>query len=130
LVFRHFPLDSDCNPAITGPPVLDRCKAAVAAECAGEQKKFWQYGRTLFENQPHFSDDDLHRYAQAVGLDLEAFDACLQSGAARARVERDAKQGAALEIRSTPTVFINGRRIEGDLREDLRTALVLAREQH
>jgi protein-disulfide isomerase/uncharacterized membrane protein len=127
LVFRHFPLDSACNPAVTGAPTGQRCEAAVAAECAGEQGRFWQYGRTLFQHQPHFSASELRDYAAEIGLEMGAFETCLKSADARARVERDAKAGAALEVKSTPTVFINGRRIEGDLGADLVTALVLAR---
>lgn len=127
LVFRHFPLDSACNPAVPGAPIGSRCRAAVAAECAGEQGKFWEYGRALFDHQPHFGEADLRRYAGDVRLDLAAFEACLKGEEARARVERDATAGAALGIQSTPTVFINGRRVEGDLGPDLVTALVLAR---
>lgn len=127
LVFRHFPLDSECNPAVTGAPIGTRCQAAVAAECAGEQGKFWQYARTLFDNQPHFSASELREYAADSGLDADAFETCLKTGEALARVERDAKAGASFGIQSTPTVFFNGRRIEGDLGADLVTALVLSR---
>jgi protein-disulfide isomerase/uncharacterized membrane protein len=129
LVFRYFPLDSGCNPAISGGSDAGRCDAAVAAECAAEQQKFWQYARVLFDNRPRFSSSDLQDYATEVGLDLTAFDSCVKGEAARARVEHDAKDGATLGINSTPTIFINGRRIEGDLGEDLRTALILARSK-
>lgn len=129
LVFRHFPLDSGCNPAISGVSNAGRCAAAIAAECAAEQEKFWQYARVLFDNRSQFSSSDLQNYAIEVGLDLRAFESCLEGEEARARVERDAKDGAALGINSTPTIFINGRRIEGDLGEDLQTALVLARSK-
>ena len=49
--FRHFPLDRACNPKIATPVHEAACLAAVAAECAGEQGKFWQYHNLLFDNQ-------------------------------------------------------------------------------
>ena len=105
-----------------------RCAAAIAAECAGEQGKFWQYAHLLFENQPNFSTSDLDGYADDIGLDLQAFAACVDSEETRARVEMDTKAGVDLGVQSTPTVFINGRRIEGDLGDDLANALILASE--
>jgi protein-disulfide isomerase/uncharacterized membrane protein len=129
LVFRYFPLDSKCNPAITGPPSGDRCMAAAAAECAFEQGKFWQYARILFEHQPHFSAEDLRGYADELGLDLERFNSCLLREDVHRRVADDAKLGVTLGVRSTPTLFLNGRRIEGDPGANLADALVLARER-
>ncbi|HYD48362.1 MAG TPA: thioredoxin domain-containing protein [Terriglobales bacterium] len=130
IVFRHFPLDSACNAAIkAGGGHKQSCLAATAAECAGEQNQFWPYQRALFENQSHFKRSELVEYARAIGLDLGKFETCLQSEAARQRVARDAAEGMQLQIQSTPTFFINGRKIEGALdSERLADALTLARE--
>lgn len=113
LIFRHFPLSSDCNPAMQASVHPRACLAAVASECAGEQDRFWQYQHTLFANQGRFQRDELLGYARDLDLDIARFVECLGSEAARARVERDAREGAKLGIESTPTLFINGRRIEG-----------------
>jgi protein-disulfide isomerase/uncharacterized membrane protein len=129
LVFRHFPLDALCNPAIHGTATGERCMAARAAECAGEQERFWQYARLLFEHQPDFSAAALRRYAEKLEIDLAKFDACVADDAARARVESDVKLAASLGVRSTPTLFINGRRFQGDPGENLMHALVLAQEE-
>jgi len=129
LMFRHFPLDSQCNPAIQGSGTGERCMAASAAECAAQQEKFWQYARLLFEHQPNFSAADLRRYADEVGIDATKFSACLESGEGRARVEGDVKAAATLGVRSTPTLFINGRRFQGDPGENLTDAIVLANKQ-
>jgi protein-disulfide isomerase len=127
VIFRHFPLDPSCNPSVSGQVHPGACLAAVAAECAGEQSKFWQYHNLLFENQQHLDRQFLIGYASRLGLDVPRFTACLGSLEARARVERDAKAGAQLGIDSTPTVFINGRAIRGALAADkLMNAITLA----
>jgi protein-disulfide isomerase/uncharacterized membrane protein len=129
LVFRYFPLDSKCNPAISGPASGDRCMAAAAAECASEQDKFWQYARLLFDNQPSFSATDLRGFAREVGMDLERFDSCLAREDVHRRVAEDAKLGVKLGVSSTPTLFLNGRRLKGDPGENLADAIVLARHR-
>lgn len=129
VVFRHFPLNAQCNPAAQGTRHPAACDAATAAECAGEQGRFWQYQHILFSRQGRFQRADLLGYARDLGLEPAAFERCMDSGEARARVESDAREGARLGVQSTPTIFINGRRIEGAPKEDvLLDALTLARE--
>jgi protein-disulfide isomerase len=128
IVFRHFPLDSACNPSVASRMHPQACLAAVASECAAEQGKFWQYHNLLFDNQQRLGREFLIAYATRLGLNTERFAACLSSDAVQARVERDTKAGAELGIDSTPTVFINGRKIKGALEpERLADALTLAR---
>jgi protein-disulfide isomerase/uncharacterized membrane protein len=128
VVFRHFPLDSACNPKVASRLHPQACLAAAASECAGEQGKFWQYHNVLFENQQRLDREFLIGYATRLGLDVARFTACLGSEAAKARVERDAQEGARLGVDSTPTFFINGRAIKGALDpERLSDALTLAR---
>src|SRR5438093_1453862 len=50
LVFRHYPLDSSCNTSLPVPLHPNACLAAIAAECAGDQGRFWEYHDVLFEN--------------------------------------------------------------------------------
>jgi protein-disulfide isomerase len=129
--FHHYPLDGACNPAIpAGGGHRYACLAAMAAECAGAQGKFWQYHDTLFENQPQFTRDDLLRYADDVGLDRAQFLACLDSDAPRAAIARDVAAGDRLGIESTPTLYLNGRTVRGALRGDvLGYAIVLERAE-
>lgn len=130
VVYRHFPLDAECNPAIQQTIHPHACLAAAAAECAADQGEFWRYHQLLFENQERFKRSELIEYARQVGLDLEKFEACLQSDDARKRVARDAQDGITLKIQSTPTLFINGRRLEGALdAQRLTDALTLAAAQ-
>jgi protein-disulfide isomerase/uncharacterized membrane protein len=115
LVFRNFPLDSSCNEAVTRTIHPDACQAAVAAECAARQSRFWEYHDLLFENQRVMDRDSLFRYAREVGLDIPTFRTCLDDPAMRAPIADDVRAGIAAGIVSTPTLFINGRRIDGAL---------------
>ncbi|MFQ5665503.1 MAG: thioredoxin domain-containing protein [Candidatus Binatia bacterium] len=131
VVFRHFPLDRSCNPGVPTRVHPEACLAAVASECAAEQGKFWQFQDLLFTHQRQLGRAFLLQYAARVGLDVPRFTGCLGSSTARARVERDAQEGAELGIDSTPTIFINGRRIKGALDPELlRSAVTLARAGH
>lgn len=129
VVFRHFPLDSDCNRTVSSRLHPVACLAAVAAECAGEQGRFWEYHNLLFRDQQKLNRELLLSIAHQIELDRSDFEQCLQRPDVRARVEADARSGADLGINSTPTIFINGRMIKGALdAAGLRKALVLARE--
>lgn len=115
LVFRHYPLDSSCNPQMQRALHPDACRAAAAAECAGRQDRFWPYHDRLFENQRTLDRDSLFRYAREVGLDIAAFRTCLDDPATMARIREDVATGEKLGVDSTPTIFINGRRVSGAL---------------
>jgi protein-disulfide isomerase/uncharacterized membrane protein len=114
-VFRHFPLDPSCNPMVKQRLHPDACTAAVAAECAGAQGKFWPYHDQLFTHQLELDRDSLFRYAREVGLDIAGFRACLDDPTTLARVKDDITSGTRAEIQSTPTFFINGRQVDGIL---------------
>ena len=90
-------------------------KAAEAAECAGQQGKFWQAVDMFYEHQDDLSLPALNRYAGEMGLDSQKFVACLQKGTMAERVARDLTDGQALGVHATPTFFIDGRMIVGPL---------------
>ena len=128
VIFRHFPLDNACNPKVAASVHPSACLAAVAAECAAEQGKFWQYHNLLFDNQQELGRAFLIQYASRLGMDVARFTECLGSAQAQGRVRDDAAEGARLGIDSTPTVFINGRKIKGALEPELLSnALILAK---
>ncbi len=108
LRFRVFPLTAACNPALQNDSGPDRCYAALAAECAGRQGKFWEMSALLFANQPNFAYSDLGFMAKQIGLDVPKWDACLDDPAAMARVQADAIAGAKAGIHGTPTFFLLG----------------------
>jgi len=122
LVFKDFPLDFH-----------DRARpAAVAARCAGEAGRFWEYHDLLFMGQPELSRENLLQYAERVGMERETFARCLDAGRFQADVEKDVGEGRAIGVTGTPTFFINGRRLVGahpveTFREVVREALESAR---
>lgn len=92
--------------------------AAVAAYCAGEQGKFWDYHQTLYENQRGtntgaFDPVNLQRFADELGLDRAAFDTCLGGISYDAVISADKKLGRSQGVSGTPTFFINGEKTVG-----------------
>jgi protein-disulfide isomerase len=102
-VIRNFPIAS-LHPDAEG--------AAVAAECAFAQGKFWEYHDRLFESAV-LDSTVLRRIARDVGLDGRRFEECLRSPEPMARVQRDLADGIAAGVKGTPGFFINGRMMEG-----------------
>jgi protein-disulfide isomerase len=103
VAFKHFPLSFHQYAM----------PAAIAAECAGAQGRFWEMHDLLFAHQKALSDTDLAGYAAQLGLDLVAWNACLQSADPPARIAEDQALAATLGIDGTPTSFVNGRVIMG-----------------
>jgi protein-disulfide isomerase len=87
--------------------------AALAAEAAREQGKFWQMHDKLFENQGALSSAPYERYARELGLDVQRFKSAYDSGKYRSRVEEDQRLAARLGIGGTPTMVVNGERVVG-----------------
>lgn len=89
--------------------------AAQAAECAAEQKKFWPYHDKLFQSQGGlaFTNAKLKEYARQMGLDVGAFDKCVDSRKYEQKIEDETKLGFEQGGRGTPTFFINGRILVG-----------------
>lgn len=102
-VHRDYPL----NPE--GPTV----NAARAVHCAGDQSRFWEYHADLLVNPGTFDHDDLARRAGQIGLDAGAFKSCLASGRHDEAIARSAEAASDLGVNSTPTFFINGRKVSG-----------------
>jgi protein-disulfide isomerase len=102
LVFENLPL----------PMHAYAQKAAVAAECANEQRKFWQMHDGLFANQNQLDDAGLHERAKAIGLNLSQFEACLTSQV-NDKITRSAQRAKALFINATPTFFIGTIQADG-----------------
>lgn len=108
-VFMNYPLDNSCNPAIPHPMHPVSCMAAKAGICANQMGKFWEYHDKVFENQKKLSRDTLLKLAPEVGLNQEAFEKCLVSDETAALLKKDIDEGAKLDIRGTPSVYLNGR---------------------
>ncbi len=98
--------------------------SALAARCANEQGRFWEYHDLLYINQERLLDEDLATYATQIGLDRAAFDECFATQRYAADVRADAADGEALGVEGTPTWFINGRRVEGVIPFDVFEKIV------
>ena len=81
-------------------------KAAEAAVCAQAQGKFWEMHGQLFRNQSALDRKDLSGYAKAVGLDVTAFDKCVDSGTNAARIRKDIADSRAADARGTPIFYV------------------------
>jgi protein-disulfide isomerase len=81
-------------------------KAAEATHCAGDQGKYWEMHDRLFANQREITRADLSKHAQALGLNVSAFDQCLDTGKSLARVRKDIAEAEKLQANGTPTFFV------------------------
>lgn len=90
-------------------------KAAEATYCAGEQREdaFWEMHIKLFSNQENLELNNLKTYAEEIGLELNAFNNCLDVEKYKNLVLRNRQQGAELDVSATPTLFINDEKVVG-----------------
>ena len=93
LVFKQFPLDTHSQAAL----------AAAAALAAHRQGKFWPLHDAMFANRTHLSRQTILALATATGVDTKRF------------VQDEEKEGEQAGVDSTPTVFVDGRKYNGDL---------------
>ena len=89
--------------------------AAIAAECAAAQGRFFEYHDRLFADPAHLDDHALVDHARALHLDLSRFGACLAGEDAKKAVREDRAQAQRLGIASMPSLFLNGRHLGGAL---------------
>jgi protein-disulfide isomerase len=99
MVYRDFPLFSIHPNAMP---------AAEAANCAYEQGSFWEFHDKLFGMELALSAEAYRQYAQDLGLDVDAFNECVETRRYQDEVQADYAYASELGVRSTPTFFING----------------------
>jgi protein-disulfide isomerase len=103
VVWKHLPL-----------PFHERAlPAALAAEAARDQGRFWEMHDQLFAHREALGEAELEARARALGLDLERFRASLAAPATRARIEADLRLADSLGVHGTPSSFVNGRLLVG-----------------
>jgi len=106
LVHKHFPLDRTCNPMMQRQLHPSACRMARMAYCASKQERFWSMNDRLF-GTPRDATIDPAAYARDLGIDVEQFNACLDSPEAEAHVKKDVDEGLRLKIEGTPTFFVD-----------------------
>lgn len=108
-VFRHFPLTQIHKNALA---------AAQAAEAAGAQGKFWEMADILFVNQKEWSESNdplgiFIEYAKKLGIDADKFENAVKSNTYRSKIQEDTSDGNSLGVNSTPTYYVDGKKLEG-----------------
>jgi uncharacterized membrane protein/protein-disulfide isomerase len=113
-VTKDFPLDPECNFNAPGGGHLAACEAAVAVRLAEKHNRREAMEDWLFANQPQLTPDTVKEGARTVG-GINVSDFTAQYEKVLPLVKADIASGGALGVRSTPTFFINGRVIRGEL---------------
>ncbi len=106
-VFSDFPIESIHSKAF---------KAHEAANCAGDQGKYWEMHSQLFAKQRALDLKNLSGYAEDLGLDMTTFGECLKGGKHTAEIRKDMAEGAKAGIRGTPSFLIGYTEADGKLK--------------
>jgi protein-disulfide isomerase len=112
-VFKHYPLDTSCNEGISRNVHPGACTLAAATECAHQQGKFWALHDVIFAVGPQYNLAILTQDAARAGLDVNRYQACMESGEGLAAVKADIAEARALGVASTPTYVADGLKMPG-----------------
>lgn len=116
-IYRDFPIADIHSEAIA---------AAEAANCAGQQGKYWPYHDQLFVQQDNLGSDLYQSLAQSLGLEMDKFNRCLQGRLTLAEIKDDYEAGLAAGVSGTPTFFVNGYPVRGVLPFDAWQQIIAA----
>jgi protein-disulfide isomerase len=117
--YRDFPLQQHSFSRLS----------AHSAACADEQGKYWEQHRRIYEGQQDWAEvrdaaPIFRQYAQAAGLDLARYDACMASAKYAGRIQASYDEGVRVGISATPTLLVGGRLYQGRLDSDAIARLV------
>jgi protein-disulfide isomerase len=109
-VFRQYPFLDDRSAT------KESDQAANASLCAAEQDRFWDYHDMIYanmegENAGAFTDRRLAAFAEALVLDMGAFNSCYNANKYQSQIDQDIRDALALGISGTPSVFVNGKAV-------------------
>jgi protein-disulfide isomerase/uncharacterized membrane protein len=136
LVYKNYPLSTECNHAVLGNLHPLACKAARAAYAAfvlGGAKAFWAYADLLFQHQKQFGEDSWTVFAKRVGLDPTKFQDLLKDGSpVDQKIKDDLSVGHALRLSATPQIFFKGKKIPENLKGTFFTDTIeqLIQDEH
>ena len=114
LVFKQFPLNIHQYAR----------QAAVASMAANAQGKFWLLHDKMFQNFSAINEENIKKWAKEVGLNQAEFEKAMQSGRHEAQVQKDLADGAAARVLGTPSMFLNGKRVQDRSFEGLKKAIL------
>ena len=113
IVFKNFPLRQH----------KFAMKAAIAALAAASEGKFWEFHDELYKNYNNLSDQKISEIAIGLGFDQAQFEKKMNDPKIKTMIRQDIQDGARAEVRGTPTVFINGRRLKNPSPQGLQAAI-------
>jgi protein-disulfide isomerase len=104
-------------------------RSAEASECAADQGRFWDYQTIVYTNQSGegagtFADNRLVAFAESIGLDMDAFNSCFTSRRLSRSVTADEAEARALGLSGTPSLLVNGVRVENPVNYDIVKAAI------
>lgn len=99
-IFHDFPIHPDA------------WQASESVYCAGEQGKYWEMHRVLFENQQNLTPAAIKSYATQIGLNEDTFLTCFNSRKYQSHIQSLFEKGKAIGVQGTPTIVIDGNKIE------------------
>jgi protein-disulfide isomerase len=133
VVFKHYPLSSQCNKSMPRDMHPAACLAAYWSMAAEEQGKFWEFEDVVFQNfqtmmpsDANMSMDDklkaqgenLKKFAKDVGMDVAKAEAYVAAKKYAARLDKDMAEAGSAGVRGTPALYINGRQYNGPMKPD------------
>jgi len=115
VVFKYLPLIDNGDDIFAAP---------LAAACAHEQNRFWEYHNIIFQSK-QFNIESLRTVAIQIGLDINTFDKCVSSKKYQQNIKQDMLDAVDIGIRGTPTYIVNGEIVEGIIGLDIWNNLIL-----
>lgn len=125
VIFMNLPLDKSCNSEIKKDVHRGSCVLAKGAICAAAQARLGEYMENAFGLRPRDPGKDVMRQLAVLArLDIPQFEACLASPATSAELTKQLEEAHRLKIGSTPTIFINGKRLKAWQDRELLVKLI------
>ncbi len=112
-VYKQYPLPMH-------PNALPASKAAVAA---GKQGKFWEMHSKIFSNQRELNPDNYKKWAEELKLDMARFEKDMSSPEVQAQIDKEMQEARAADVTGTPTIFVNGKRLQQRSFEGFKAAI-------
>jgi protein-disulfide isomerase len=113
IVFKNFPLRNHKF-------AMKAAAAALAAESRGE---FWKFHDLLFKNYNRINDELIRSLALGMGFDVKEFEVKMRDPEIQARIRQDMRDGSQAGVRGTPTIFVNGKRLNDRSLKGFQTAV-------
>ncbi|HET9209874.1 MAG TPA: vitamin K epoxide reductase family protein, partial [Thermoanaerobaculia bacterium] len=127
VVYKHFPLEPECNSGVSQTVHPQACQAAFAAEAAhelGGNEGFWRMHDLLFARQGGLAEEPWEELGRNAGFDGAAVAQRVAQGTARNRIAQDAELGLRARLSGTPGVFLDGRPVGDWSRMDVWETLL------